>query len=84
MWVNCNLVKFNLEAMLLGQRLSIRQAGLCSCAGWQAGSAGAYITVIAYLSSPLLFLLIFADHGFSQPVISAGVNAPTPPIPWID
>ena len=30
MWLSCNLGKVNLETMLVGQRLSPRQAGLCT------------------------------------------------------
>ena len=68
MWLNYNSGKVNLETMLAGQRLSPRQAGLC---GVTTGFAGAYMSL--HISARLCFaLLIFADHCYSRPVISAG------------
>ena len=62
--------------MLVGQRLNLRQAGLCGVATWFAGA-----DIRLHISALLCFaLLIFVDHHCSQPVISVGF-APTPLIP---
>ena len=71
MWLNRNLGKVNHETALSGQRLRPSQAGL---SGVALGLQGLTCDCIWYLSSALLCfaLLIFADHCYSRPVISAG------------
>ena len=75
MWLNCNVVKVNLETMLAGQRLSPRHAGLCGVAV-QSSRAN-----MCWHISALLCFVIIADHYYSLIVIAAGF-APAPPSPW--